>query len=259
MVEITSHPEGTFAWVELVANDGPVAGRFYEEVFGWDKRETPMGPDSVYTVFLAGGRDAAAMYGRAPGEREGPSHWRSYIAVASADETVSRAEELGAEITADPYDVLDIGRMAMLRDPSGATVALWQARSHIGLGRTGEPGTLCWNELLTRDVEVAARFYSGLFQWDIRTMDFGPSEYTVCELGGESLAGMVAMPDPADAPPNWLPYFGAMDCDDRVRAAEKAGGRVFVAPTQVPGVGRFAVLGDPQGAVFAIVQEEGWG
>jgi predicted enzyme related to lactoylglutathione lyase len=180
------------------------------------------------------------------------------VAVDSADETVARAATLGAEVLNPPFDVFDVGRMAMLRDPSGALFALWQAKSHIGVGRTGEPGALCWNELLTRDVEAAAGFYTRLFGWGARTMPSAGAEYTIFDRAEEPVAGMMALPDPADAPPNWLPYFGVADCDDRARAAGVAGGRVFVSPTDIPGVGRFAVLGDPQGAVFAIVQQEGW-
>jgi predicted enzyme related to lactoylglutathione lyase len=258
MAEVSSHVPGTFCWVELVANDALMAGRFYEIVFGWDKREIPMGPDSVYTIWQSGGRDVAAMYGRGPAEREGPSHWRSYLAVDSADDMARKALELDADVLAEPFDVFDIGRMAMLRDPSGAMIALWEPKTHVGVGRTGEPGALCWNELLTRDVEGAAAFYSGLFGWDVRTMDFGGSSYTVFEGPEGPLAGMIAMPDPADAAPNWLPYFGVPDTDDRARAAKIAGGQIYVAPADAPGVGRFAVLGDPQGAVVAIIREEGW-
>ena len=258
MAEVSSHAPGSFCWVELVANDAPEAGRFYQDVFGWEKREIPMGPDSVYTIFQQDGRDVAAMYGRGPEERVGPPHWRSYVAVESADESAARAVELGADVVAPPFDVSDVGRMTLLRDPSGATVALWEARSHIGVGRTGEPGAMSWNELLTRDVDVAAKFYTALFGWDARVERYGDADYTVFERSGEVVAGMIATPDPADAPPNWLPYFGAASCDDRVRSVRSAGGNVFVAPTDVPGVGRFAVLGDVHGAVFAIVQEEGW-
>lgn len=258
MPEMSSHAPGTFCWVELVANDALIAGRFYEVVFGWDKREIPMGPDSVYTIFQSGGRDVAAMYGRSPAERVGPSHWRSYVSVESTDDTAERAVDLGAEILAAPFDVFDIGRMAMLRDPSGATVALWQAKSHIGVGRLGEPGALTWSELLTRDVDAAAAFYTSLFGWDTRSMEFGDAEYTLFDDANGPVAGMMALPDPADASPNWLPYFGVSDTDDRARAAQLAGGQIFVESSEVPGVGRFAVVGDPQGAVLAIVREEGW-
>ena len=259
MSEVTAHAPGRFSWVELVANDAFGARRFYTDLFGWDVREIPMGPDSVYVIFQSGGRDVAAMYPRGPEERErGPSHWRSYVSVADADDSAARARELGAQILAEPFDVSGVGRMAMLQDPSGATVALWEPRSHIGVGRIGEPGALCWNELLTQDVEAAGSFYAGLFGWEVRGLEFGGSAYTVFESEGRAIAGMMAMPGSADAPPNWLPYFGASDCDDRATAARIAGGQIYVSPTDVPGVGRFAVLGDPQGATFAILREEGW-
>jgi hypothetical protein len=259
MSEVTAHAPGRFSWVELVANDAATAGRFYQDLFGWDKREIPMGPGSVYTIFESGGRDVAAMYGRGPEERKGPSYWRCYVSVVSADDMAARARELGAEVLAEPFDVFGVGRMAMLEDPSGATVALWQPGSHIGVGRIGEPGALCWNELLTRDIETAGSFYGELFGWNLRALEFGDAIYNVFENEGVAVAGMMAMPGAADAPPNWLPYFGVTDCDDRVRAAEAAAGMVYVSPTEVPGVGRFAVLGDPQGATFAMIREAEWG
>jgi predicted enzyme related to lactoylglutathione lyase len=259
MTEVTAHAPGRFSWVELVANDAFQARHFYTDLFGWDVREIPMGPDSVYVVFQSGGRDVAAMYPRGPEEREGgPSHWRSYVSVASSDESAAKARDLGARILAEPFDVFDVGRMAMLEDPSGAALALWEPRGHPGMGRIGEPGALCWNELLTHDVEAAGPFYAGLFGWEVRELEFGTSVYTVFETEGRAVAGMMAMPGSADAPPNWLPYFGASDCDDRARAAQIAGGATYVSPTDIPGVGRFAVLGDPQGATFAILREAGW-
>lgn len=260
MSEVTAHAPGRFVWVELVANDAFQARHFYTDLFGWDVREIPMGPDNVYVIFLSGGRDVAAMYPRTLEDRErGPSHWRSYVSVASADKSAARARDLGGTILAEPFDVLGVGRMAMLEDPSGAAFALWEPKSHIGVGRVGEPGALTWSELLTRDVDAAAAFYSELFHWEDRDLEFGESRYTVFEKEGQAVAGMMAMPGSADAPPAWLPYFGVSDCDDRARAAHVGGGLVYVAPTDVPSVGRFAVLGDPQGATFAILRDESWG
>ena len=148
--------------------------------------------------------------------------------------------------------------MAMIQDPTGASFALWQAKGHPGVGRIGEPGAMCWNELLTRDVERAAEFYTGLFGWGVRVQEFGGSSYTLFTMGDQPIAGAVAMPESAEGPPSWLVYAGATDCDDRVRAAEAAGATVHVAPTDIPGVGRFAGLSDPQGALFALVQYESW-
>ncbi|MFN2421866.1 MAG: VOC family protein [Gemmatimonadota bacterium] len=259
MTEIQIHAQGTFSWFELVANDAPTARRFYTALLDWEIHEIPMSPGSVYTIFRMGGRDVAAMYPRDPEDmKRGPTHWRSYVAVTSADEKVEKARELEGEILNEPFDVMGVGRMAMIQDPTGASFALWQGKSHPGVGRIGEPGAHCWNELLTRDVDRAAEFYSRLFGWGVRVQEFGGTPYTMFTLGDQPIAGALAMPESAEAPPSWLVYWGVSDCDDRVKAARADGAVVHVEPTDVPGVGRFAVLSDPRGAVFALVQQVSW-
>jgi len=259
MTEIQIHAQGTFSWFELVANDAPTARRFYTALLGWEIHEIPMGPESVYTIFRVGDRDVAAMYPRDPEDmKRGPTHWRSYVAVTSADEKAAKARELEGEILNEPFDVMGVGRMAMIQDPVGASFALWQGTSHPGVGRIGEPGAHCWNQLLTRDVDRAAKFYSGLFGWGVRVQEFGGTPYTMFTLGDQPIAGALVMPESAEAPPSWLVYWGVTDCDDRVKAARAEGAVLHVEPTDVPGIGRFAVLSDPQGAAFALVQQVSW-
>jgi predicted enzyme related to lactoylglutathione lyase len=111
MTEVQVHAQGTFSWFELVANDAPAARRFYTTLLGWEIHEIPMGPDSAYTIFRVGGRDVAAMYPRDPEDRKrGPTHWRSYIAVTSADEKAAKAQELGGEILNEPFDASGVWR-----------------------------------------------------------------------------------------------------------------------------------------------------
>jgi predicted enzyme related to lactoylglutathione lyase len=259
MTEIESHAQGTFCWFELVANDAPTARRFYTTLLGWQIHEIPMGPESVYTIFRLNGRDVAAMYPREPeDQKRGPTHWRSYVAVTSSDEMAAKARELGAEIIAEPFDAADVGRMAMIQDPTGASFALWQPRSHPGVGRVGEPGAGCWNELRTRDVDRAAEFYGELFGWGVRVQEVGSLPYTLLTLGDQPIAGALPMPESAGGPPCWLVYWGVTDIDGSAQAARAGGAIVHVAPTDVPGVGRFAVFDDPQGATFALVQQTNW-
>ena len=259
MTEIQTHAQGTFCWFELVANDARIARSFYTELLGWEVYEIPMGPDSAYTIFRVAGRAVAAMYPRDPEDmKRGPTHWRSYVAVTTADEKAASARDLGGKILNEPFDVMEVGRMAMIQDPTGASFALWQGKSNPGVGRIGEPGAHCWNELLTRDVDRAAKFYAGLFGWGVRVQEFGGTPYTTLTLGDQPIAGAMAMPESAEAAPGWLVYWGVSDCDDRVRAARAEGAEVHVEPTDVPGVGRFAVLSDPLGAAFALVQQTSW-
>jgi len=153
-----------------------------------------------------------------------------------------------------PDDVLDVGRTAAMQDPTGAYIAIWQAKKHIGAGLIGEPGTICWNELMTPEVERAGQFYRSTFGWTTELVDMGPDgTYTIFKAGATQVGGMMARPPQmSDVPPNWLTYFGVTDCDGAAAKVKELGGSVLRPPTDIPNIGRFAVCRDGQGAVFAI-------
>jgi predicted enzyme related to lactoylglutathione lyase len=242
MGERTSYAPGTFSWAELVTSDADAAKAFYAAVFGWDYRDSPVGDGMVYSTALLDGRAAAALYSSA----EQPPHWNCYVTVESVDDTARRAGELGAKVMAGPFDVLDAGRMAVIADPTGAALALWEPRSHIGASVVNQPGALTWNDLVTPDPDGAARFYGALFGWT--TMEIPDSGgYRVIRNGLRSNGGMLTRDG---APPSWMPYFGHEDIAALVARVAELGGRVLSEPLAVPS-GRFAVLADPQGAMFA--------
>ena len=110
--------------------------------------DRPIGPDAVYTMFHLDGKSVAALYQQEPSRGALPPHWLSYISVDAAPTIARRAAELGGSVLMDAFDVLDVGRMAVIQDPGGAVVALWEPKRHIGAGVVGEPNTLCWNELV---------------------------------------------------------------------------------------------------------------
>jgi hypothetical protein len=208
-------------------------------------------------MFQLEGRDAAAAYTMRPEQRsEGvPVHWMIYIGVESADDAATRVAQLGGKLLRPPCDVYDIGRMAVVQDPTGAVFALWQPKSHGGTGISGVPGTLCWADLMTPDPARAKEFYSGLFGWRIATGESDPSGYLHIANGEEFIGGI----PPADflgpnVPPHWLAYFLVSNCDETAAKAKELGAKTFFAPTTIENVGRWAILADPQGAVFAIFQ-----
>lgn len=251
MTEMTRYEPGTFCWVELATSDGSAAKSFYTNLFGWTANEIPIGEGSVYVMLQKSGKDVGALYEN----KNVPPNWLSYVAVASADETGEKAKSLGATIVATPFDVFDVGRMAVITDPQGATFALWQARKHIGAGVVGEPGALCWNELATRDKMAAADFYSKLFGWEPRHHDSGPMPYTEFHRGERALGGMYTMPSQMEGvPPHWMVYFATDDCDATEGKARSLGGTSIVASMDIPDVGRFAAIRDPQGAVFSVIR-----
>ncbi len=251
---IDTYAPGTFCWADLGTPDAVAATRFYTTLFGWTAEARPTESDAFYTMLHADGRSVAALY-QQEAPPNGPPHWLSYICVASVSDAAGRARGLGGAVLMEPFDVLDVGRMAMVRDPAGAVVALWEPRRHAGAGVVGEPGSMCWNELATTDTARAGAFYSALFDWTAATQPMGATVYTLFTAHGAARGGMMAIAASWGAvPPHWLLYFAVSDCDGSTALAQSLGGAVRVPPTDAPGVGRFAILADPQGAAFAAIE-----
>ncbi len=216
----------------------------------------PIGPDAVYTIFRLEGRDAAAAYTMRPEQRVAPPNWMLYIAVASADDAAKRAKEAGGALHMDAFDVGDSGRMAIIQDPTGAVFAVWQPNKNKGIGIAHVDGTLCWADLSTPDPQRASKFYSDLFGWQIVTDDEDPEHnYLHIKNGEHFIGGIPPVSDrqPGTAP-HWLPYFNASNCDAFADKAKALGAKFYLPPMTMENVGRFAVLADPQGAVFALFQ-----
>ena len=244
MSERTSYPPGTFSWAELATSDADAAKAFYADVFGWDYRDTPIGDGMVYTTALVDGQAARALYATA----DQPPHWNCYVTVESADDATRRAGELGANVMAEPFDVMDVGRMSVIADPTGAALCLWEPRTNIGASVVNQPGALTWNDLVTPDPDAAASFYGELFGWTF--MDIPDSGgYRVIRNGERANGGIPPVRE--GAPTAWLPYFGHADVDAAAARIGELGGQVLAGPMDI-GMGRIAGIADPQGAVFAL-------
>ena len=257
MQESPDYAPGTFCWVELGTIDGEAAKKFYTELFGWSFTDNPMGPDMVYTMLKQDGKDVGALYEMHAEMRSMgiPPHWLSYVSVESADESAAKAKALGATLMKEPFDVFTVGRMAVVQDPTGAVFALWQPGTHKGAGVVNVPNSLCWNELVTPDVDKAGEFYTGLFGWGKNVQQMGPMTYTSF-MNGERPAGGMYKPGPelGEIPPHWMLYFAVDDADATTAKATELGARVLAPPMDIPDTGRFAILQDPQGAAFAIIK-----
>lgn len=257
MAEFSSHAPGTFSWAELATTDQKAGVAFYKSLFDWDVRDIPVGPAGVYSMFTLRGQEVGAASTLQDDERKlgVPSHWNMYVTVANVDESTKKAEGLGGKILAPPFDVMDAGRMAVLQDPTGAVFCLWQAGRSIGARILYEPGALCWTELTTRDPQTAEAFYTALFGWAAKHSAPGaPMDYTEFSNNGQPIVGMMKMPAqmPAHVPSYWMPYFQVTDCDASATKSIALGAKGMIPPRDIPGTGRFAILQDPQGAVFAV-------
>jgi uncharacterized protein len=239
---------GKFVWHEQVSGDPAQAQRFYTQLFGWGT-EVFKAEGMDYTMISSGGQThggfSSAMEG-AP-----PPHWLGHIGVENLDQTIEKAKAAGGEVAAGPFDMEDIGRMAVLKDPQGAYVSAYE--SH-GEG-TGAAGVFVWDELGTTDADGAQRFYEDVFGWTTKDMgeDFGG--YRIFQHGEEQIGGLMKNPEPS-IPAMWTPYIGVEDTDATCKKATELGAEVVVEPMDVQTVGRFAILKDPQGAVFGILKAE---
>src|SRR6266576_461164 len=184
------HAPGSFCWIELATTDGPGAKKFYSEIFGWEAQDSPVGPDMVYTMLRLDGKDVGALYQKGEMMKDVPTAWASYISVTSADEIAAKAKALGGTVVKEPFDVMDVGRMAVIIDPTGAAFCIWQPRKHAGFGIKGAPNTVCWNELMTTDTAGASDFYTKLFGWVDNTHG-GPMPYTEFKNGDTHAGGMM--------------------------------------------------------------------
>ncbi|MGH8906072.1 MAG: VOC family protein [Egibacteraceae bacterium] len=168
-----------------------------------------------------------------------------------------RVVEAGGKALVEPMDVMDQGRLAIASDVTGAVFGMWQAGKHTGAQLVNEPGAWIWNELVTRDLAAAQEFYTKVFgySWDAYDTGEGGPAYTLPKVGENVVGGAMQMPAdfPAEVPPHWMTYFAVEDTDTVVAAAERLGGAVEV-PAFDTQVGRIAVLRDPQGGVFSVIQ-----
>lgn len=259
MQETPEYKPGTFCWVELATSDSGAAKTFYKQLFGWDFVDNPMGPDMVYTMLKLDGKDVGGLY-KLMSEQVThgvPPHWLSYVSVISADESTEKAKAAGATILKEPFDVMTIGRMSVIQDPTGAVFALWQARDTHGSGIYNVPNSFCWNELMTTDTAKDKEFYTSVFGWGADTQNFGDLEYTMFTNGDRPAGGMLGItPEMGPIPSNWLVYFAVDDCDAKVKKATELGATVMKPADDIPGIGRFAILSDPQGSALAIIKLE---
>lgn len=251
-MKVTEPLVGVPSYGELTTSDMNGAAAFYGGLFGWqvvpDKRAEAGGYAMVHL-----GEDIVA--GMSPLYVEDqPPMWGMTVGVADADATVAAATQAGGSALMEPMDVFDYGRFAVISDPTGAALGLWQANTFAGASLLNADGAIVWVELNTRDPKSAVQFYTTVFGWSATASEASGMEYTQWGSEGKDFGGMMVMGEqfPPEVPPHWLLYFGVPDVDAAVAKATELGGRVVFGPHDIPATGRFAILADSQGAVFAV-------
>lgn len=256
MGERSGYAPGSFCWVDLTTTDQSAAKAFYGGLFGWEAEDMPVGEGTFYSMQRLRGKDVAAISPQPQQQREAgvPPTWNSYVSVESADAAAERAKELGGNVHAPAFDVLEAGRMAVIGDSQGAFFLAWEPRQHFGAGLVNEPGAFCWNELNSPDPAGAIPFYSGLFGWTIEPFEASPEPYFSIKNGDANNGGIREQGQPG-VPPHWLVYFAVEDIDAAIARVEELGGAKMVGPIDIQ-IAKIAVVHDPQGAFFALYAGE---
>lgn len=254
MPQKSEYVPGTPCWADLATPDVDASGTFYSSLFGWETEKVDDPNAGGYTMLKLDGKFVAAL---GPVQNPGqPTAWTIYLATDDADKTVEVAQSAGATVLMAPMDVMDAGRMAILADPAGAAIALWQANTMHGFDVVDEANTFGWAELSTRDTAKSETFYSEVFGWTPKTSDApGGMRYTEFKVGDSSVAGMMAMNPqvPAAVPSYWMPYFQVAGIEAAYAKATSLGAQTVVAVEAMPQL-KFAILRDPQGATFGLLE-----
>lgn len=262
MPTVNAYQAGQFSWVDLMAHDAATAGQFYAALFGWEvvqqKTEGDDCEGPVYFIFELNGQKVAGM-GEMFEEMKSqgiPPIWNSYVAVDDVNATAARVTELGGAVTMPPMQVFEAGWMAGFQDPTGAHFFVWQKNQHFGAEYHNEPNAWCWNELLTRDIETAKTFYANLFGWEYTASVVSPESsvpYDLIDHQGQQGGMMSITEEMGPMPPCWGIYFSVSDLSATVAKHAELGGTVLMPSFDTP-VGPMAVLADPQGGTFSVIQ-----
>ena len=259
MTEMTTYAPGTPCWVDLGSPDIDASVSFYGELLGWDVPESENAEETGgYRIATQRGKSAAGMM---PLMQEGqPPAWTTYVSVADADATAEKVKSAGGQVIAEPLDVMDLGRMALFSDPTGAVIGVWQPGSFPGAEIVNEPGSFSWNELNTRDPEAAKKFYAAVFDWGANDVEMGEgATYTTWRHPDrsedeDSVGGMFditgQMPD--EVPAHWRTYFTVESRDETAEKAKGLGAQTLA--TMDMDMGRIGVFQDPQGVVFGVFE-----
>ena len=275
----SEYPAGVPCWVDLSPPDPEAAVAFYAGLFGWEyeDRMPADAPGSYFVAHLRG--RAVGAIGSPPPDASGPPAWSTYVAVDDADVSAARVAGAGGGTIAEPFDVGSAGRMGVFADPSGAVFSTWQAGETVGAEAVNEHGAWNFSDLHTPDPEAAERFYGEVFGWERSPFDpgdpAGPGYWRRpgygdfleetnpgtrarnAEMGApdrfeDAVATLAPLTD-AGTTPHWGVTFATEDADATAAKAAELDGTIVVPPTDAPWV-RFAVVSDPQGAMFVASQ-----
>ena len=250
----TPWPNGTPCWIDYSAADLDAAKGFYTALLGWTYTEGDQENYGGYVNALVNGEEAAGLGPRM--DPNAPVAWTTYFATDDSEATAQRIRDAGGMVVVETMDIDPYGRMTIALDPQGNSFGLWESKEHTGARIYNEPGGYSWNEASVDDPAAAQDFYSKVFGFTFDEMPGAPGGYWTFSKGANPLGGLAG--SQPSSPTGWLTCFGVANADEAVATAEANGGKVVMAPMDTPW-GRFAVLQDPWGAPFEVMDSNAQG
>lgn len=236
---------GRFVWHELMARDPATASTFYTQLLGWNATQTDMG-GMPYTIFDVDGTQVAGLATLPPGDT--PTFWMGYVSLGDVDAALSSLAELGGQVYVPAMEVEGIGRFGVAADPQGAVFGPFSGSESED--EDGEPmlGSFMWCSLMATDVPAAIAFYTKIVGWEAQT----EGGMTVFTKNGEQIANVEAAQP--GMPAAWLLHVRVADLAASRDKVPGLGGQILMPQVDVPGIGSFAVVQDPNGGVLSLFQ-----
>ncbi len=249
-----NRPPGAPCWMDLVTSDTDAAQAFYGELFGWTGTAGDQEKYGGYVTFTLDGNDVAGCMGKGSSMQAMPDAWSIYLSSPDTAATVLDAQQRGAPVFVAPMPIPEVGVMAMVADPGGAGIGIWQADPFAGFDVLGEPGTPAWFELHSRSYDESVGFYRQVFGWETDVMSDSPElRCTTLGAGDDAAAGIVDASGWSDQDElAWHVYFAVTDTDAACAKVTELGGAVTYPPEDSPH-GRIATVTDPGGARFKLM------
>lgn len=255
----TATNTGRFVWYDLMTKDLEQSKAFYSGLFGWTTKSMDMGDKGKYDMLHMGEMPIGGMVAlEGPGTEEVPSHWMPYVQTEDIEACLGRSTSGGGTTCVPVTEIPGTGSFAVITDPGGGAISAFQGTPDHAqpIPDVPLPGTFSWCELHADDPEAAKTFYGETFGWNFKSHDMGPmGTYTVITMGTKEVGGIMQRPPGSPGRQAWMPYVSVEDVDADTTKAGELGGTVIMPPMDIPGIGRFSVVQDPGGAVFALYKD----
>ena len=247
---------GKIIFVELVSPDLNVAKQFYSGLFGWTFQMAKVGAADYAQAFMNGYPVAGLIQKPIQNNALRQSAWLTFISTANVDAATTIAKQHGAKILREPRDVPNRGRQAVLSDPQGAVFALLTSSSGDPANTLAEPGEWIWSSLISSDPDNGAAFYQDLFDYEIFEMPAPEGEqHLIFATKNYARASANSIPvNGSNRHSHWLNYVRVVDADAMSAKVVALGGHVLVEPRLDRHGGKLAVVSDPAGAPFGLLE-----